>query len=98
MAKYDLTWKVGEYFDRHFILPMIEFLSHREVREYFWENGCKTVFVKFLSLYCTWFNSQIYPIMDLVQAKADLAKHTNMVDVEMEAYEKLHNAESPGKI
>jgi len=31
MAAYDLTQKIIQYFDRHLILPLLEFLTDREV-------------------------------------------------------------------
>lgn len=31
MAEYDLTYKVGQYLDRHLVFPLIEFLSGKEI-------------------------------------------------------------------
>jgi translation initiation factor 3 subunit E len=31
MAEYDLTAKLGRYFDRHLVFPLLEFLTERNV-------------------------------------------------------------------
>ncbi|XP_058803753.1 eukaryotic translation initiation factor 3 subunit E isoform X2 [Phymastichus coffea] len=31
MAKYDLTYRIGQYLDRHLVLPHLEFLSAKEI-------------------------------------------------------------------
>lgn len=33
MAEYDLTAKLGRYFDRHLVFPLLEFLTERNVSE-----------------------------------------------------------------
>lgn len=34
MAKFDLTCRIGQYLDRHLVLPHLEFLSARGVSFY----------------------------------------------------------------
>jgi hypothetical protein len=33
MARYDLTPIVGEFLDKHMVFPLLEFLSHKKVRD-----------------------------------------------------------------
>jgi translation initiation factor 3 subunit E len=34
MAEYDLTAKLGRYFDRHLVFPLLEFLTERNVIDF----------------------------------------------------------------
>ncbi|KAI9357048.1 eukaryotic translation initiation factor 3, subunit 6 [Zopfochytrium polystomum] len=63
--KYDLTSKIGENLDRHLILPLLEFLSLKE----------------------------IYPEKELLNAKYELLKSTNMIDFANQIYKQMHETD-----
>ena len=79
MAEYDLTAKLGRYFDRHLVFPLLEFLTERNVSQSIPKTICSS---------CVFL--QIFDEKDILQAKYDLLQHTTMVDFQLDIYKKLH--------
>lgn len=49
-SKFDLTFKIGQYLDRHLVFPLLEFLAAKEVGYKFQPDSLKTSLSTYVSV------------------------------------------------
>jgi len=89
MAEWELTHQLGQFLDRHLVLPLLEFLSTNQV------SWCRFFFFSIrefdqseLSLKS--LLRQIYEEEELSRARLDLLNNTNMVDFAIDFWKRLN--------
>lgn len=99
-SKFDLTFKIGQYLDRHLVFPLLEFLAAKEVKYFnlFFSSFWLYAGLDLSDQLPTYTCFQTYDQSELLQAKLEILSKTNMIDYVIDIRKMLYPDEDTPEV